>query len=176
MLLPGNWGLYRNRWRKRESEDQLPIAAEFLKECATKKIPCHLPTDLIIADAFKQDAHAKTILASQGIPDGWQGMDIGPQTLLEWKRALQDASTVFWNGPLGVCEFPSFAKGTEEIALDLSALNAQTMIGGGDSLAAINRLNLASKFTHVSTGGGASLEYIEFGHLPGIDALSEPCR
>ena len=154
-------------------DDQVPIAAEFLKECAKRQVPCWLPTDLVIADDFREDAHTKIITVANGIPDGWQGMDIGPQTLTEWKNTLQSAGTVFWNGPPGVFEFPAFAKGTEEIARTLSSLKATTIVGGGDSVAAINRLHLASKFTHVSTGGGASLEYIEFGHLPGIDALSD---
>jgi phosphoglycerate kinase len=154
-------------------DDQIPVADEFLKECAEKKVPCWLPKDLIIADAFRDDAQSKCIAASQGIPNGWQGMDIGPQTLEEWNKALENAATLFWNGPLGVFEFPHFAKGTEQIAKRLSSLKAITIVGGGDSVAAINRLGLVSFFTHVSTGGGASLEFIEYGHLPGIDALSE---
>ncbi len=154
-------------------DDQIPVAAEFLKECAEKKIPCWLPKDLIITDAFHDNAQSKCIIASQGIPDGWQGMDIGPQTLEEWSKALKNATTIFWNGPLGVFEFPHFAKGTEQIAKTLSSLKAITVVGGGDSVAAINRLGLISSFTHVSTGGGASLEFIEYGHLPGIDALSD---
>jgi phosphoglycerate kinase len=153
--------------------DQIPVATEFLKECAEKKIPCWLPKDLIIADAFCDDAQSKCITASQGIPDGWQGMDIGPQTLEEWSKALKNAATVFWNGPLGVFELPHFAKGTEQIAKTLSSLKAMIVVGGGDSIAAVNRLGLISSFTHVSTGGGASLEFIEYGHLPGIDALSD---
>jgi phosphoglycerate kinase len=154
-------------------EEQISTAASFLKMCSEKKIPCYLPQDNVIAEAFRQEAQTKTILVPQeGIPKGWQGMDIGPQTIQIWKKALQQAATVFWNGPLGVFEFPAFAKGTEEIAKLVANLNAITVVGGGDSVAAINRLGLMPKFTHVSTGGGASLEYIELGHLPGIDALS----
>lgn len=153
-------------------DDQIPVAAAFLKECGEKKIPCWLPKDLIIADTFRDDSQSKCVAASQGIPDGWQGMDIGPQTQEEWNKALKNAETIFWNGPLGVFEFPHFAKGTEQIAKTLSSLKATTVVGGGDSVAAINRLGLISSFTHVSTGGGASLEFIEYGHLPGIDALS----
>jgi phosphoglycerate kinase len=155
-------------------EDQLPAATEFLKICGDKKVPYWLPKDLIIADAFRDDAKSQCILSSQGIPDGWEGMDIGPQTLEEWKKALQKAAVVFWNGPLGVFEFPHFAKGTEEVAKIISSLNeAYTVVGGGDSVSAINKSGLASSFSHLSTGGGASLEFIEHGHLPGIDALSE---
>ena len=118
--------------------------------------------------------NAKVVTAEEGIPDGWQGMDIGPKTLGDWKGSLQDAGTVFWNGPLGVFEFPRFAEGTEQIAEALSSLNATTIVGGGgDSVAAINRTGLSSKFSHLSTGGGASLELIEFSHLPGIDALTD---
>jgi phosphoglycerate kinase len=154
-------------------DDQIPVAADFLKESGEKKVSSWLPKDLVIADAFRDDAHCKTISVAQGIPDGWQGMDVGPQTLQEWDKALQNAATVFWNGPLGVFEFPHFAKGTEQIAKTLSSLKATTVVGGGDSVAAISRLGLASSFSHVSTGGGASLEFIEYGHLPGIDALSD---
>ena len=154
-------------------DEQIPAASEFLKECSEKKISCSLPKDLIIANAFADHAQSQCILASQGIPDGWQGMDIGPQTIEEWSKSLQNAATIFWNGPLGVFEFPHFAKGTEQIAKTLSSSSATTVVGGGDSVSAINRLGLASAFTHVSTGGGASLEFIEFGHLPGIDALTD---
>jgi phosphoglycerate kinase len=155
-------------------ENQIQTAEEILKECSQKGVPLHLPEDLIIADAFSNDANQKTIDASQGIPDGWQGMDIGPKTLNAWSQEFKNACTIFWNGPLGVFEFPRFSKGTDEIAEILAHLNAITIVGGGDSVAAINRLKLKTKFTHLSTGGGASLEYIEFGHLPGIDALSDP--
>lgn len=154
-------------------DDQVPAAADFLKQCSEKRIPCLLPQDIIIADAFRDDAPSQRVPSSQGIPDGWLGMDIGPQTLEEWGRALQDAAVVFWNGPLGVFEFPHFAKGTEGISKILSSLDAITVVGGGDSVSAINKLGLASSFTHVSTGGGASLEFLEYGHLPGIDALSD---
>jgi len=154
-------------------EDQIPTALHFMQECASKKVPVWLPKDIVIADAFNNDAHSQTIEPSKGIPEGWQGMDIGALTLKEWSDALQNAGTVFWNGPPGVFEMPQFAKGTEAIAKILSLLHATTVVGGGDSVAAVNHLHLASKFSHVSTGGGASLEYIELGHLPGIDALSE---
>ncbi len=154
-------------------DDQIPAAVEFLKTCGEKKVPYWLPKDLIIADAFRDDAKTQCIPSSQGIPHGWQGMDIGPQTLKEWKKALQKAAVIFWNGPLGVFEFPHFAKGTEEIAKIISSLNAITVVGGGDSVSAINKCGLGSSFSHLSTGGGASLEFIEYGHLPGIDALSD---
>ncbi|SRR5581483_8861090 len=154
-------------------DDQLPEAMDFLKECSQKKIPLWLPIDLRIADTFSNEAHSKTVSIAEGIPPHWKGMDIGPKTIEEWEKLLQKASTIFWNGPLGVFEFPNFATGTQRIAQALAHLNAVTLVGGGDSVAAINQIGLSSQFTHVSTGGGASLEYIEFGHLPGIDALSD---
>lgn len=132
----------------------------------------HLPTDLVIADAFSNDAKWKVIKSRAGIPQGWQGMDIGPETIHEWSRLLQKASTVFWNGPLGVFEMPHFAKGTFEIATSLANSKAEVIVGGGDSVAAIQQMGLGEKFAHLSTGGGAALEFLEFGHLPGIDALS----
>ena len=135
----------------------------------------HLPRDLLIADAFKAEAAVRTISVEEGIPKGWQGMDIGPQTIREWAQAFQEAKTVFWNGPVGVFEFPRFSKGTEEMAKAIASLKATTVVGGGDSVAAVNEWHLADRFTHVSTGGGASLEYIEFGRLPGIDAIWSEC-
>ena len=108
------------------------------------------------------------------MPQGWQGVDIGPRTIKEWIEAIQNGKMIFWNGPLGVFEFSNFAKGTEAIAKSLASLKkATTVVGGGDSICAINNLNLIEEFSHISTGGGASLEYIEFGHLPGIDALTD---
>lgn len=133
----------------------------------------HLPIDLIIADQFRNDATYKIHTVPEPIPLGWMGMDIGPKTVETWSQELQKASTIFWNGPLGVFEFPHFARGTEGIAKTLANLSATTIIGGGDSVAAIHALKLEGKFTHLSTGGGASLEFLEKGHLPGIDALSD---
>ncbi len=138
--------------------EQIELAKELLK---SGKI--HLPKDTVIEN---------TNIVST-IPSGAKGMDIGPETIKEWSLELQNAKTIFWNGPLGVFETPPFDKGTSSIAHTLANLkNATTIVGGGDSAAAINALNLASKFSHISTGGGASLELIEFGHLPGIDVLS----
>ncbi|MBX7067182.1 MAG: phosphoglycerate kinase [Parachlamydiales bacterium] len=131
-----------------------------------------LPKDLVIADRFANDAKVKTVLANENIPPGWQGMDIGPQTIQEWSKELQNAATVFWNGPLGVFEMPHFANGTHRIAECLANAKAKTIIGGGDSVAAIEQMGLQKQFAHLSTGGGASLEFLEFGHLPGIDALT----
>lgn len=131
-----------------------------------------LPTDLVVADAFSEEAKKKIVLVKDGIPPHFRGMDIGPQTIQEWSSRLREAATVFWNGPLGVFEMPSFAKGTFEIAKALAQSKAAVTIGGGDSVSAVNQMGLGSKFAYLSTGGGASLEFLEYGHLPGIDALS----
>ena len=154
-------------------EASLLEAQQILQECQAKKISVHLPLDIVIADGFRNDATFKTIPLSEAIPKGWMGMDIGPETIQSWVSEFQKAATVFWNGPVGVFEFAHFARGTQEIGKALGHLKAITIVGGGDSIAAINQLGLSSKFTHLSTGGGASLEYLEFGKLPGIEALSD---
>lgn len=154
-------------------EDQLDEALQLIKNCKDQKLPLWLPVDLLIADNFSKDANRKYIQVNQGIPDGWEGMDIGTETIAIWEKALVKAATIFWNGPLGVFEFPAFAKGTEAIARCIASSKALSVVGGGDSVAAINQLHLTSFFSHISTGGGASLEYLEFGHLPGIDGLSD---
>ncbi|HSX38903.1 MAG TPA: phosphoglycerate kinase [Chlamydiales bacterium] len=142
------------------------------KELLQNAKSLYLPFDLVIADAFSNDANRQTVLSRDGIPPGWQGMDIGPVTIKKWSDFLGAGSTVFWNGPLGVFEMPHFAIGTYEIALSLAKSNAEVIVGGGDSVAAIQQMGLGDKFAHLSTGGGAALEWLEFGHLPGIDALS----
>ena len=110
---------------------------------------------------------------STEIPDGFMGLDIGPKTIEKFEEAVKDAKTVVWNGPLGVCEFDKFATGTKAVATMLSKLDAITIIGGGDSAAAIEKLGLADKMTHISTGGGASLEFLEGKTLPGIACLQD---
>ncbi len=147
----------------------LEEAKEIIKKSQEKAVKLWLPIDFVIS--CKEEV--KTVNSKDGIPDGWAGMDIGEKTIKEWEEGLKTASTVFWNGPVGVFEKETFSKGTNELAKTLSNLSATTIIGGGDSLAAIQKLHLHEKFTHISTGGGATLEYLEFGHLPGIDALSE---
>lgn len=153
-------------------DELLDVAKTFLQEAKAKNIPLFLPEDLIIADSFQNDANTQTIEAAKGIPEGWEGMDIGPVTRNQWANTLKNAQMVFWNGPLGVFEMDRFAAGTDAIASALASTTATTIVGGGDSVAAINKAHLAEKFSHISTGGGASLEYIEHGHLPGIDALN----
>ncbi|NGX26373.1 MAG: Phosphoglycerate kinase [Chlamydiae bacterium] len=152
-------------------DELLPKAKEFLEIAKKKKVPIFLPKDLVIANVFSNDAEKRIILSEAGIPKGWQGLDIGPITRTEWANTLKNAQMIFWNGPLGVFEFPNFAEGTHSMANTLAASDAVTIVGGGDSAFAINQLDLAEKFTHISTGGGACLEYIQYGHLPGIDAI-----
>jgi phosphoglycerate kinase len=154
-------------------EDQLlSVAKEVLEEADRLGKPILLPGDIIAADAFSNDANSKTVAVVDGIPDGYMGLDCGPKTVERIKDELQKAGTILWNGPLGVFEFPNFAAGTQTIAKAIVETDATTIVGGGDSVAAVNELGLADRFSHVSTGGGASLEYIEFGSLPGIEALS----
>ncbi len=136
------------------------------------KASLRLPKDIVIAQSLVRDAPHQTILAQEGIPASWQGVDIGPQTVAQWSSELKKAKTIFWNGPVGVFEMPPFDRGTQKIAECLSQTDAKTIVGGGDSVAAIEKMGLQKKFSHLSTGGGASLEFLESGHLPGIDALS----
>ena len=151
-------------------EDKIDLAKEYLEKAGDKLV---LPVDNVIADAFSEDANTKYADAGE-IPDGWQGLDIGPKTVELFKQTLAGAKTVVWNGPMGVFEMKKFAKGTEEICKAISELpDAITVIGGGDSAAAAKQLGYADKFSHVSTGGGASLEYMEGKTLPGIAIISE---
>ncbi len=131
-----------------------------------------LPADVVAADSFDANADSK-IVDVDGIPDDWLGLDIGPKTIDNYKEILKSAKTVIWSGPLGVFEFEKFANGTKEIAEYLSTLKATTVAGGGDTAAAVEKFGYADKLTHVSTGGGASLEFFEGKKLPGIEALEE---
>jgi phosphoglycerate kinase len=154
-------------------EDYISEAQKIIDKCNSKKVRLFLPVDLVIADDFNNDAKTQIISTDENIAENWQGVDIGPKTIKEWEKHLKDAKTILWNGPLGVFEFDNFAKGTNAIARAISKLNCTTIIGGGDSVAAINKLGISDKFTHLSTGGGASLEFIEFGNLPGIEVLTD---
>ena len=130
-----------------------------------------MPVDWVIADKFDADAQSK-IAALDSVPTGWRIMDIGPSSISLFSEKLQGAKTVIWNGPLGVFEFPKFAAGTIAIAKILAALpDATTIVGGGDSAAAVEQAGVADKITHISTGGGASLEFLEGKPLPGVEAL-----
>jgi phosphoglycerate kinase len=132
-----------------------------------------LPVDLVVADAFAADAQHKVVPVDQ-VPAGWRALDIGPATIAHFSNRLAGARTVVWNGPMGVFEFPEFARGTVAVAQVLADLkDAITVIGGGDSVAAIQQAGLANKITHISTGGGASLEFLEGQVLPGVAVLQE---
>jgi len=153
-------------------EDQISRAEEILQLANSKKIPLHLPEDVVIAQEAKEDAKTKVVSVKEGIDKGWKGMDIGPETIKKWKELFINAKTIFWNGPVGIFEMAPFARGTKEIAECLAQISATTIIGGGDSVAAVRSLHLEKNFTHLSTGGGAALEFVEQGHLPGVDALT----
>ena len=150
--------------------DWQDYANDMVKKAQEKGVKLLLPVDTVCADAFAPDANSQVVKAGE-IPDGWQGLDIGPETVKLYCSAVADAGTVIWNGPMGVFEFPAFAKGTEAVAEALSKTSAITIIGGGDSAAAVQQLGYADKMTHISTGGGASLEFMEGKELPGVACL-----
>jgi len=156
-------------------EDKLELARALEAKAKEKGVAFLLPTDVIVADKFAPDAEAKTVSIND-IPDGWMGLDIGPDSIKVFQEALGDCKTVIWNGPMGVFEFEKFAAGTKAIALtlaDLTKEGAITIIGGGDSVAAVEQLHLGEQMSHISTGGGASLELLEGKVLPGIAALND---
>jgi phosphoglycerate kinase len=156
-------------------EDKLELAKELEAKAAAKGVQMLLPTDVVLADNFSPDANSQ-IASIEAIPDGWMGLDIGPDSVKVFQEALADCQTVIWNGPMGVFEFDKFAAGTNAIAhtlADLSAKGAITIIGGGDSVAAVEKVGVADKMSHISTGGGASLELLEGKVLPGVAALDE---
>ena len=150
--------------------DRIELAKTLLEKAKAKGVKLLLPVDNIIADAF--DNNANTKVAEGNIPEGWQGLDIGPKSIKLFSDEILKAKTVVWNGPMGVFEMPTFAKGTEAIAEALSKAKATTIIGGGDSAAAVAILGYADKMSHISTGGGASLEFLEGKELPGIACLN----
>lgn len=152
-------------------EEYLQTAKDFLAE--TPKGLLHLPVDVVIAKELSDTAETRVIALDDPIPKGWKGVDIGPKTVEAWAPILRSSKTLFWNGPMGVFEIKPFAKGTFALAHLLAGCEGTTVIGGGDSVAAINQEGLSDSFTHLSTGGGAALELIEYGHLPGVDALTE---
>ncbi len=150
--------------------DWMDYANDMVKKAEEKGVKLLLPVDTMIADAFAPDANAQ-VVATGEIPDGWQGLDIGPKTIELYTSAVANAGTVIWNGPMGVFEFPAFATGTKAVAEALSKTDAITIVGGGDSAAAVEQLGYADKMTHISTGGGASLEFMEGKALPGVVCL-----
>jgi phosphoglycerate kinase len=156
-------------------EDKLELAKSLEAKAKEKGVTFLLPTDVVIADKFAADANSQTV-SVESIPDGWMGLDIGPDSIKVFQEALADCKSVVWNGPMGVFEFEKFAAGTEAIAHTLAEISkggATTIIGGGDSVAAVEKVGLADQMSHISTGGGASLELLEGKELPGIVALDE---
>lgn len=152
--------------------DYIEYAKEMMDKADKKGVKLLIPIDTVVAKEFSNDAEYKTVGRGE-IEPGWQGLDIGEKTVSLYIDAIKDAKTVVWNGPMGVFEMPNFAKGTNAIAKALADIDAVTIIGGGDSVAAVNQAGLGDKMTHISTGGGASLEFLEGKDLPGITALND---
>ncbi|KAI7844575.1 hypothetical protein COHA_001933 [Chlorella ohadii] len=157
-------------------EDKLALAKELMEKAKAKGVEFVLPTDVVVADKFAADADSKVVPVS-AIPDGWMGLDVGPESSEMIKKALSDCKTILWNGPMGVFEFEKFAAGTNSISHLLADLTvnqgATTIIGGGDSVAAVEAAGVADKMSHISTGGGASLELLEGKVLPGVACLDD---
>ena len=156
-------------------DDQLEVALNILKKAEEKGVKLYLSKEVVIADDFSDNANTK-ISANTDIPDNWEGVDAAPSTLAVWEDVIMNSKTILWNGPVGVFEIPAFAKGTNrvaEILADATEAGAFTLVGGGDSVAAVTQMGFASKVSYVSTGGGAMLEYLEGSVLPGIAAIRE---
>jgi phosphoglycerate kinase len=157
-------------------EDKLDMARDIIKEAKARNTKLHFPVDSVVADKFDNDATTK-IMATDEIEDGWMGLDIGPEAIDQFTTLLEECKTILWNGPMGVFEMSSFAGGTSAIAQKLAEVTlnngAFTLVGGGDSVAAINKFGLAESVSYVSTGGGAMLEYLEGKELPGIAAIRD---
>ena len=155
-------------------EDWIEIAGRAMADAADSNLKLLVPDDVVVAAEFSADAPHR-IVDARSIPAGWCIMDIGPQTLAGFRHELQECKTVVWNGPMGVYEFPAFAQGTEEMAEIIASLRgAVTVVGGGSTAGVVTELGLADRMTHVSTGGGASLEFLEGHELPGVAALHRP--
>ena len=152
--------------------DKLDLAQELMKKAEAKGVKLMLPVDTKVGKEFDANTESKTVKYTE-IPDGWEGFDIGQETIELYANELKNAKTVIWNGPVGLFEFDQFAIGTNSIAATLADIDAVKIIGGGDSAAAVEKAGLAEKFTHISTGGGASLEFLEGKKLPGIEALQD---
>ena len=150
----------------------IDLAKDIMAEAKTKNVNFLLPIDTVVATEFDANAEHKVVPSTE-IPDGWMGMDIGPKTAELFKKTIVEAATVVWNGPMGVFEFPAFAEGTKKVAEACAECAGTTIIGGGDSASAVKKLGFADKMTHISTGGGASLEFLEGKTLPGVAVLND---
>lgn len=156
-------------------DDYLETASKIMKKAKEKGVNLYIPVDTVIADKFDNDANTQTVAIDE-IPDGWMGLDVGPKTIEECSHIIRNSKLILWNGPMGVFEMENFQKGTVAVAnaiVDATAKGAFSLIGGGDSVAAINKFHLADKVSYVSTGGGAMLEYLEGIELPGIKAIRD---
>ena len=156
-------------------DDYLDVARKIISEAVTKGVNLYIPVDTVIADDFRNDANIAEVNINE-IPDGWMGLDIGKQSMLDCAEIIKNSKVILWNGPMGVFEMSNFQAGTKSVAdaiVEATRNNAFSLIGGGDSVAAINKFNLADKVSYVSTGGGAMLEYLEGKELPGIKAIKE---
>lgn len=153
-------------------EEGIPVAAEALQKAAASRCELVLPSDLVVADGFAEDA-ANHVVFADAVPDGWMALDIGPNTAARYADAVTKAGEVFWNGPMGVFEMAPFAAGTKAVADAMAACPGITVVGGGDSVAAVNKFGVTDKMDHVSMGGGASLEFIEGAQLPGVVSLPD---
>ncbi|MCC6275707.1 MAG: phosphoglycerate kinase [Leptospiraceae bacterium] len=145
-------------------------AFQIIEKAGVAGVDIQLPVDHVIGDSFSENAKSKTV-DKMGISEGWMGMDIGPKTIANFEKIIKNAGTIFWNGPMGVFEMDKFANGTIQIAKAVAKSNAKSVVGGGDSISAINKAGVEDKITHISTGGGASLEFMEGKTLPGVAAL-----
>jgi phosphoglycerate kinase len=153
-------------------DDKLDLARSLMTDAGKRRLAFHLPEDVVVADRFAEDAAHKTVPA-EAIPKDWMGMDIGSHTAATYAKVIRDAMTVMWNGPMGVFEMPPFARGTRAVAEAMAQSKGVTIVGGGDSAAAVEQEGLADKMAHVSTGGGASLEFLEGKELPGVAVLAD---
>lgn len=154
-------------------DDKLELAKQILEQATQKKVKIVLPIDSVIAQKIEAGAEKKIVDLKDGIPDGWMGLDIGPKTVQLFEKELADAKTIVWNGPMGVFEVDDFAEGTKGVALAISRVKGTTVVGGGDTAAAVAKFSLESAYSHVSTGGGASLEFLEGRELPGIKSIAD---
>lgn len=153
-------------------EDKIDLAKSFIEKAKDKGVNLYLPIDVVVADAFSNEANTK-VVAIDSIPEGWMGLDIGPKTAELYADVIKESKLIIWNGPMGVFEMESFAGGTQRVAKAMAETKAYTVIGGGDSAAAVEKFGVADKMDHISTGGGASLEFMEGKDLPGLTALND---
>ncbi|KOO47818.1 phosphoglycerate kinase [Viridibacillus arvi] len=153
-------------------EDKIELAKSFIEKAQAKGVKLHMPVDVVVADTFSKDANTKVVDIDQ-IPSDWMGLDIGPKTTANYADVIKNSKLVIWNGPMGVFEMDAFANGTKGVAQAMAETDAYTIIGGGDSAAAVEKFHVADKMDHISTGGGASLEFMEGKALPGVVALND---